>query len=324
MATIGFHASHEQIGPAPLLAAVQAAERAGFQAAMCSDHVNPWSVRQGHSGHAWPWLGAALATTGLPFGVVTAPGERYQPAETAQAIATLASMFPGRFWAALGSGENLNESITGQKWPLKETRQRRLEECADIIRRLLGGEEVTHHGLVQVERARVWDAPADRPDLFVPALTDTTAARMAGWADGLITINQAPETLRRILGAYREAGGAGPAALQVHLSWAPDDDEAQAVAMDQWQNNALTPPLTADLPTTEHFDVAGQGIRPDQVRRSVLVSADLGQQVAWLQEFADLGFDRLYLHHVGQEQQRFIDTFGEHVLPQLGAQRARR
>src|SRR3954449_12813059 len=155
MPVIGFHSSHEQIHPAELLTAVRHAEEVGFTAAMCSDHIAPWNLDQGHSGFAWSWLGAALATTSLPFGVVNAPGQRYHPAIIAQAAATLAAMFPGRFWVALGSGENVNEHITGTRWPRKDVRDARLRECVAIIRALLAGEEVTHHGLVTVDRARI-------------------------------------------------------------------------------------------------------------------------------------------------------------------------
>src|SRR5918999_3435581 len=108
MTVVGIHASHEQVHPAALLEAVQAAEAAGFTAAMSSDHFAPWSERQGHSGFAWAWLGAALQATSLPFGVVNAPGDRYHPAIIAQAAATLAEMFPGRIWVALGSGQAIN------------------------------------------------------------------------------------------------------------------------------------------------------------------------------------------------------------------------
>ena len=139
---IGFHASHEQIDPRSLLAAVQAAEAAGFQAAMCSDHFSPWSARQGESGFAWSWLGAALQATSLSFGVVNAPGQRYHPAIIAQAAATLAQMFPDRFWVALGSGEAMNEHITGERWPAKSVRNARLRECVDIMRALFAGETV--------------------------------------------------------------------------------------------------------------------------------------------------------------------------------------
>lgn len=157
---VGFHCSHEQIPPGRLLRDVQHAEQAGFTAAMSSDHFAPWSARQGESGFAWSFLGAGLAATSLPFGVVTAPGQRYHPAIIAQAIASLAQMFPGRFWAALGTGEAANERVTGAVWPRKELRDQRLLECVDVIRRLLHGEEVSHDGLVTVNRARLWTRPA--------------------------------------------------------------------------------------------------------------------------------------------------------------------
>ena len=137
MPRIGFHASHEQIPPSRLLAAVRAAEAAGFDAAMCSDHFSPWSERQGESGFAWSWLGAALEATSLSLGCVNAPGQRYHPAIIAQAAATLAEMYPGRFWVALGSGEASNEHITGAPWPDKATRNARLRECVDVMRALL-------------------------------------------------------------------------------------------------------------------------------------------------------------------------------------------
>lgn len=317
MTPIGFHASHEQVHPAELLRAVQHAEQAGFDMAMCSDHFAPWSERQGHSGFAWSWLGAALATTGLRFGVVNAPGQRYHTAIVAQAIATLGAMFPGRFWAALGSGENANEHVTGDPWPVKEVRDDRLVEVVGLIRRLLAGEEVTHHGLVTVDRARIWTLPDVVPPLIGPAVTPATARRAAGWADGLVTINQPHDVLREIVEAYRSAGGRGPLALQVHVSWAPERAEAEAIAFDQWRSNVFPPPVCWDLATPEHFDVATAHVRPRDVHDAVLVSASTDQHVAWLGELAELGFDEIYLHHVGQEQRAFIDTFGDRVLPQL-------
>ena len=146
MPLVGFHASHEQLPPSALLDAVVHAEQAGFEAAMCSDHLEPWSVRQGHSGYAWSWLAAALEATRFSLGVVTAPGQRYHPAVAAQKLATLAEMYPGRFWAAIGSGEAINEHVTGDPWPDKDERDARLAATVDVIRRLLAGEEVSTDG----------------------------------------------------------------------------------------------------------------------------------------------------------------------------------
>jgi probable non-F420 flavinoid oxidoreductase len=314
---IGFHASHEQVHPATLLDAVVAAEEAGFTAAMSSDHFSPWSERQGHSGFAWSWLGAALARTSLPFGVVNAPGQRYHPAIVAQAAATLTAMFPGRLWVALGTGEASNEHITGDGWPRKEVRTARLQECVDVIRALHRGEEVSHDGLVRVDRARVWTLPEEPPPLIGAAVSPATAAWAAGWADGLVTVDQPLDDLRRVLAAYREAGGRGPAALQVHLSYAATDDEALAIAHDQWRTNVFAPPVCWDLEMVEHFDLAAERVRPEDVRRTVLVSSDPGQHAEWIAERSALGFDAVHLHHVGQTQDEFIDVFGAKVLPQL-------
>ncbi len=146
MAKLGFHASHELYPPGTLLEFVRKAEHAGFSAAMCSDHFFPWTEGQGESGFAWSWLGAAMQATQLPFGVVNAPGQRYHPALVAQAAATLAEMFPGRFWVAMGTGQNLNEHITAGPWPSKPERQARLKAAVDVIRALWAGEEVDSDG----------------------------------------------------------------------------------------------------------------------------------------------------------------------------------
>jgi probable non-F420 flavinoid oxidoreductase len=316
--SIGFHASHEQMPPSELLRAVRFAERAGFDAAMCSDHLAPWSERQGHSGHAWVWLGAALQATQCSFGVVTAPGQRYHPVVAAQAIATLGELFPERFWVALGTGEAINEHVTGDRWPDKPTRDARLLECVDVMRALLRGEEVTHHGLVTVDRARLWSRPAAAPALFGAAVSPTTARIVGGWADGLITVNQPVAQLRAVLDAFREGGGEGkPVALQVHLAWDDDDATALAVAHDQWRTNVFDSSLAWNLEFPQQFDAAARFVAPDDVRDSVLVSSDLARHAAWLHEYVELGFDRLYLHHVGQAQDAFIEAFAGKVLPEL-------
>ena len=318
MTKFGFHASHEQIAPSELLRAVQAAERAGFAGAMCSDHFAPWSVRQGHSGFAWAWLGAALQATGFRIGVFNAPGQRYHPAIIAQAADKLGEMFPDRFWIALGSGEAMNEHITGDPWPTKDVRTRRLGECVGVMRRLFAGETVSHDGLVRVDRAKLYDCPARPPHLLGGAISVETARWVGGWADGLITINQSHDHLRAMIDAFREGGGAGkPICLQIHLAYARDEDTALAIAHDQWGSNVFGTSLAWELELPEQFDDAGRFVRPDDVRQSVLVSADPQRHVAWIQEYAALGFDEIYLHHVGQEQQEFIDTFGERVLPEL-------
>ena len=314
---IGYHASHEQIPPSTLLECVQKAEAAGFDGAMCSDHFAPWSVRQGESGFAWSWLGAALATTRFSLGVVNAPGQRYHPAIIAQAIGTLGEMFPGRFWAALGSGEAMNEHITGDPWPSKDERNARLAQSVDVMRRLLEGEEVTAEGLVTVHEARVWSRPEVPPPLFGAAVSAETAGWLAGWADGLATVAQDPDALRAVLGAYRDAGGRGPAVLQVHVSWAHSDEEAMALVRDQWRNGLIGPPCAWDLERPDDFDRRTENPPDDELRKAVVVASDADDLVRRLAELAGIGFDRMYLHHVGKDQLTFLANAASDLLPRL-------
>ncbi len=243
---IGFHCSHEQHPPSTLLRHAERAAQAGFVHAMCSDHFAPWSVRQGHSGYTWSWLGAALQATPLSFGTVCAPGQRYHPAIIAQAAATLAEMYPERMWVALGSGEALNESITGQPWPTKDDRKARLKECADIMRALWAGETITARGHVAVQEARLYVRPDAAPLLIGAAISADTARWVGEWADGMVTVAGPRDTMREVVDAFRETGDGKPMFLQVPLSFARTDEEALSAAMDQWRQVAVEQDKLAD------------------------------------------------------------------------------
>jgi coenzyme F420-dependent glucose-6-phosphate dehydrogenase len=315
---VGFHASHEQFGPDRLLRLVPLAEAAGFDAAMCSDHWAPWSAEQGESGFAWSWLGAALQATSLPFGVVNAPGQRYHPAIVAQAAATLAVMFPDRFWVAIGSGQLLNEHITGERWPAKDERNERLRQAADVMRRLWAGETVSHDGHVTVSEAKLWTRPAHPPLLVGAAVTPPTAAWVAGWADALITVSQPDEQLDAVVEAFRSNGGAGkPMYLQVHLAWARTEAEARDAAFNQWRQHTLPSSVMTELAHPSQITDAASHVTPDALDGAIRISADLARHVDWLRRDLARGFEALYLHEVGPDQERFAETFGREVLPAL-------
>jgi len=316
LARIGYHASHEQHAPSALLRHVRAAEAAGFACAMSSEHFKPWSRAQGHSGHAWSWLGAALAVTGMPFGIITAPGYRHHPAVLAQSAATLAEMFPDRLWLALGSGQRLNEDVTGLPWPEKAERTERLGECAAIIRALFAGETVTHRGRVTVVDAKLYSRPRTPPLLVGGAVTPATARKVAAWADGLVTVGIDPEKLRPVLDAFREGGGAGkPVFLQTKVCWDPDPARALAEAHAQWASNAIEGDVNWELRTPEEFETAARFVRPGDIHACVRVSDDLGRHAAWLAELAELGFAEIIVHQVGGSQEAFLEAFGRAVLP---------
>jgi probable non-F420 flavinoid oxidoreductase len=319
MTRYGYHASHEQYPPSELLRHVVAAEEAGFDGAMCADHFAPWLEENGHSGFTWSWLGSALqATKSMTFGCVNAPGDRYHPAIIAQAAATLAEMYPDRFWIAVGSGEALNEHVTGNRWPPKPERNQRLRECADVMRALWAGETVTHRGLVVVEEAKVWSRPATPPRMVGAAVSEATARWLGGWADGLITTGRPKDEMRKVMDAFREGGGEGkPILVQHGLSWAPDEKTARRQARDEWRWCVLGGDVLWQLRTPQEFAMASQHVDEDVMARTLRVSADLARHAEWLHEYAELGVDEVYVFNVGKNQAEYIDAFGKRVLPEL-------
>jgi len=317
---IGFHASHEQFTPSELLGLVARAERAGFEAAMSSDHLAPWSSRQGQSGFAWSWLGAAMHATSLPFLQVTTPvGWRYHPVVVAQAAATLAEMFPRRLTLALGSGEALNEHVTGERWPSKAERNERLAAAVDILRALFAGETVSRRGPIPTDRARLWTRPPAPPRLFATALSPETARWAATWADGLATIAREEPAFSRVVKAFRDAAPEKPVAVQMHLSYARTEEAAMGAAMEQWRTNALPRLVTENLETVEEFEALMDLVREEDVRKSVFVSADLDAHARRIEEIAAMGVSDVMLHHVGRDQEAFVEAFGRDVLPRVRA-----
>lgn len=318
MTQFGYHASHEQFSPRELLQYVQEAEHAGFPSAMCSDHFHPWSNQQGNSGFAWSWLGSALQATSLSMGTVCAPGQRYHPAVIAQAAATLTEMYPQRFWLAVGSGQALNEHITGERWPSKPERNERLLEAVGVMRALWAGETVSHDGYFTVDEAKLHSLPDEAPLIVGAAITPETARWVGGWADALITISHSVDELQEIIDAFRSSGGSGkPMFLQTQLSYAPTYDEALRAAHEQWRTNILESRVLADLRMPEDFEAAADFIDEDDVAEEVIVSADPHEHIERLQELASLGFDRILLHNVHRDQRTFIRDFGSKVLPEI-------
>ncbi len=319
MASFGYQASHEQFSPRQLLHWVQRAEAAGFEEMASSDHLFPWSRQQGQSGFAWSWMGAALQATSLSCGVVTAPVQRYHPAIIAQACATLAEMFPRRFWVCMGSGEDLNEHITAEPWPNKQGRNERLREAVHVIRRLWAGERVSFYGdWITAEDAQVYTLPEAPLGVVGAAISEETAEFVGSFADALYTISQPPDQLQKVIDAFRRGGGEGkPIHLKVQVACAPTQEQALAEAHEQWRTNVGTGPVHAELRLPEQFENASQYVRPDDMHEAVRISQDPEQHVEWLRRDVDMGFEKIIIHNVGTSQDYFIDFYGKEVLPRL-------
>lgn len=311
MALICYHASHEQFAPSQLLKFAILAEEAGFGGIHSSDHFHPWSERQGQSGFSFAWLGAAMQATSLPFSLVCSPGQRYHPAIVAQAGATLAEMFPGRFNMELGTGEAINEVITRTGWPDKRLRNERLLECAGIIRRLWEGEEVTYSGHVKIHQAKLYTRPLQKPLLLCAAISVETARWAGSWADGLLTTAENDvEKNHEKINAFRDnGGGSKPIYLQYGFSYARNRKDAEEGAFHQWRSNILPRTTLANLRTVSDFDEAGKNVSMKDVTDAVTVYTDMGKLKEKINAFESLPVSRIILHNINRQHEEFIRDY---------------
>jgi coenzyme F420-dependent glucose-6-phosphate dehydrogenase len=326
MGIVGYAAMFEQFKPSDLLNWSRKAEDLGFGAIMASDHFHPWTPQQGQAGFVWAWMGALGAQTShVRFGPgVTAPGFRYHPAILAQAAATLAEMFPGRFYLGIGAGEALNEHVVGSYWPEAPARLDRLAESIEIIRKLFSGKVVKHAGAYfTLESARLYTMPDSPPPIYVATSGPVMSERTGRLADGIITVGAPDEKIRGLMERFekgaREAGkdpSGMPRIMQLHVSWAESREAAVDQAVREWPNGGMAFPK-ADIRNPEDFEAMARLVRPEHFENRVFISADLQEHTAHIQHFVDLGFDEVYVHNVGRNQEAFIEAYAREVLPRL-------
>jgi len=311
---VGYALSSEEHGPNDLVDYAVRAEEAGFTFALISDHFHPWIDTQGHSPLVWSVVGGiARETSKLRLGTgVTCPTVRIHPAIVAQAAATSASMMPGRFFLGVGSGENLNEHITGSRWPEAEVRLEMLEEAVEVIRLLWKGGSRSHRGRhYTVENARIYTLPEELPPIYVAAGGDKAAELAGRIGDGLVSTSPGS-----VIELFDRAGGTGkPKYGQVTVCYAPDEAEARRTALEWWPNAALSGELNQELPTPGHFKQATSWVDEDAISGSIVCGPDPQKHIARLREYADGGFTHIYIHQVGPDQEGFFKFYEREILP---------
>jgi coenzyme F420-dependent glucose-6-phosphate dehydrogenase len=327
--TVGYAAMLEQFHPTEAVALTALAEEHGFSGCMAADHFQPWVPQQGQASFVWNVLTAVgERTTGDMGPGVTCPSFRFHPAMVAQAAATLEAMYPGRSWLGVGAGEALNEHVIGGYWPEAGERSARMFEAIEIIKKLfdasIAGKDVKHKGTYfQMESARLWTMPEVAPPVLVATAGPINARKTGKLADGIITVGAPLEKIGGLFAKFeegaREAGkdpDTMPKVLQLHLSWAPTDEEALTNAMVEWPNGGMKFPK-ADIRSPFEFEQMAKLVRTEDFEGRMVISSDPDEHRAYIQRFVDLGFDRVYLHNVGRNQAEWIEVFGRDVLPKL-------
>jgi G6PDH family F420-dependent oxidoreductase len=316
-AKYGLTLSSEEHGPSHLVEMAVAAEAAGFDFVSISDHFHPWISEQGHSPFVWSVLGAiANATDELGVGVgVSCPIMRVHPAISAHAAATTSLMFGDRFTWGVGTGEALNEHVHGDRWPPADVRLEMLEEAIEVIRRLWGGESVTHRGRhYTVEDARLFDVPEPAPPILVSAFGSQSADLAARLGDGLWTTGPRTE----VIDEYRAAGGDGPVWSQLSFCWDRDREAAVERAHRMWPNTGLPGQLAQDLRTVEHMEQATKLVSPEDIEGSgIPLGPDPGPILESIAESEKAGIGFIYLHQIGDPLDGFLEFWEQELRPEL-------
>jgi G6PDH family F420-dependent oxidoreductase len=312
---LGYSLSSEEHGPLELVRFAKAAEDAGFTFALVSDHYHPWTDAQGNSPFVWSMIGGiAQATERIRLGTgVTCPTMRIHPAIVAQAAATSAAMMPGRFFLGVGTGENLNEHILGAKWPAPDERLEMLEEAVEVIRLLWQGGYQTHRGKhYTVENARIYTLPEQLPEIAVAA-AKPGAAQLAGRiGDALVAVEPNQELVQK----FDENGGSGkPRYGHLTVCWAASEDEAKRTAHENWPNAGLEGPLSQELALPAHFEAAAELVEPDDLAETMPLGPDPERYLEQIKAFEDAGFDHVYIHQVGPDQEGFMRFTQRELMP---------
>jgi G6PDH family F420-dependent oxidoreductase len=319
MTSYGYTLMTEQSGPRDIVRYSAAAEQAGFDFEVMSDHYSPWLTEQGHAGYAWSMLGAVTQVTERVelMTYVTSPIMRYHPAVVAQKAATIGVLSEGRFTLGLGAGENLNEHVVGEGWPPANVRHERFEEAIEIISALFDGGYVNFVGRhYRVDSAKIWDLPEQRVPIGVAVSGDQSIAKFAPLADHLIAVEPEAELVTK----WDEAVGASGSRKigQLPICWDTDRDRAVERAHQQFRWFGGGWKVNAELPGPSGFAGATQFVRPEDVAESIPCGPDVSAIVEAVGQYSDAGFTDVALVQVGDENQpEFLDFAEKELLPAL-------
>ena len=318
--SFGYWLSSEEHAPLELVRHAERAEEAGFEFAMISDHFHPWIDAQGHGPFVWSVIGGIAATTErIRLGTgVTCPTIRIHPAILAQAAATAAAMMDGRFFFGVGTGENLNEHVTGARWPGPDERLELLEEAIEVLRLLWKGGEQTHRGKhYTVDHARLYTLPEQQIPIAVAAAKPNAAELAGRLGDALV--NTVPDA--EIVERYRSAGGDGPRYGQVKLCWAEDEQEARETVFRLWRHSGLGGTLNQELPRPSDFDAVAESVTIEMATEDVPCGPDPEPVLEAVKTWEEAGFDHVALHQVGPDQEGFFAFWEQELRPRLSSSR---
>ncbi|MBV8690537.1 MAG: TIGR03557 family F420-dependent LLM class oxidoreductase [Actinobacteria bacterium] len=315
MTEIGIFLSSEEHGPNDLVRMAQQAESEGFRSVAVSDHFHPWIDRQGESPFVWNVIGGIASTTQLRITTaVTCPTMRTHPAVIAQAAATSAVMAPGRFRLGVGTGENLNEHILGDRWPAADERMEMLEEAVEVMRELWKGKITDHEGKhYKVVNARIYSLPDEAPPVLVSGFGPKATSMAARIGDGYVSTAPEPDLPNQ----YSQEGGRGPKVALMKVCWDEDEAKARKTAFELWPSTGVPGELSQELPMPGHFEQASEKVTEDDVAEKIVCGPDPQRHLEMINKYIAAGYDEIYVGQVGPETAGMVDFYHREILPKV-------
>lgn len=316
MTKVGYFLACEEFGPRELVEQAKMAESAGFEGLWISDHYHPWISEQGNSSFVWSVIGALSQATSLPVTTgVTCPTMRIHPAVIAQAAATSQVMLQGRFSLGVGSGENLNEHILGDRWPPADVRLEMLEEAVEVMRLLWQGGVKDHYGKhYTVENAHLYTLPEEPPPVLVSGFGPKSAELAGRVGDGYCGVEPSAEMISK----FRSSGGEGkPTHAGTKVCWDEDESKARSTAHRLWPNEQLPGELAQELPTPRHFEQATSLVTEEMIAEAFPCGPDPELHRQNLRSYFEAGYDEVYVQQIGPEQEQFFRFYEREVLPEF-------
>jgi G6PDH family F420-dependent oxidoreductase len=325
MVSIDYMAHQEQYSPSQLLRYSELAADAGYDLIWTSDHFHPWFHTDAEAGFAWSWLGAATERLDVPIGTcVTPASEHYHPALMAQAFATLQEMHDERVILGLSTGEAMNETPLGHDWPEYSVRRDRLEETLEIIHLLWESDGfVDYDGdHFDLDGAHLYTKPDELPEIHVAANGPATASLTSEYGDGFITVKTGEEYTDRLYPAvrrYTEEEGRDPDEIETTLlviaSYHPDYEQAYEATESWWATTQNV--FDRALANPKEIEQEGQKATTEQVEGKFLIADEPETIAAQLEEYAEMGFDRIAVANTSPEPEMLFEVMGDEVIPSL-------
>jgi coenzyme F420-dependent glucose-6-phosphate dehydrogenase len=312
---IGYTLSCEEHGPSELVEYAARAEEAGFSFAGISDHFHPWSEAQGQSPFVFSVIGAiSQVTTSLEVLIgVTCPIIRYHPAIVAQAAATCSILLDGRFSLGIGAGENLNEHIVGLGWPPVATRHDMFVESIEIIKALWSGQLTNYFGVYYtVDGAKLYSSPQTNIPLIISAYGPKACEIAGKYGDGFITTSPDKKLVKQF---EKIAGEEKPKYAQITICYDTDKSRAIKMAHRYWKFTGLPSPMNTELRLPGDYDKAATLVTPDLVSDQIVCGDNTDDILQEIQKYATAGFDHIYIHQVGPNQENFLKFAEKELLP---------